>query len=58
MPTTNENLRTAPLAAAALTATIAGCIEPRCPRGYTKKGDTCYRIKDAGTMDASETENR
>jgi hypothetical protein len=31
-----------------LAAAAAACSEPRCPRGYDKRGDTCYRIKDAG----------
>jgi hypothetical protein len=25
-----------------------GCIDPKCPKGYNQKGDTCYRIRDAG----------
>jgi hypothetical protein len=36
--------------AAALLST--GCSDPQCPRGYDQKGDTCYRIKDAGRDDA------
>src|SRR5687767_4766441 len=38
-------------------ASAAGCSEPRCPGGYTQMGDRCYRIKDAGTVDASDAED-
>jgi hypothetical protein len=24
------------------------CIDPKCPKGYNQKGDTCYRMRDAG----------
>lgn len=34
--------------ALAVALIAAGCIDPHCPRGYVKKGDTCYRIRDAG----------
>lgn len=33
-----------------------GCADPRCPKGYSQKGDTCYRIKDAGAIDAGDEE--
>jgi hypothetical protein len=33
----------------AAVASISGCSDPRCPRGYDLRGDTCYRIKDAGS---------
>jgi hypothetical protein len=33
-----------------------GCVDPRCPRGYDKRGDTCYRMKDAGAIDAGDDE--
>jgi hypothetical protein len=34
----------------------ASCGEPQCPSGYVKKGDTCYRHRDAGVVDAGEDE--
>jgi hypothetical protein len=34
----------------------AACSEPQCPRGYDKRGDTCYRIKDAGQDEAGTEE--
>jgi hypothetical protein len=38
------------LAVAVLASSSAvGCDEPNCPQGYRKEGDTCYRVKDAGT---------
>jgi hypothetical protein len=45
-----------PTALLATLAIGAGCSEPRCPRGYNKRGDTCYRIRDSG-QDASELED-
>jgi hypothetical protein len=41
----------------ALAAYAVACIDPKCPKGYNKKGDTCYRIRDAGADgDAAESE--
>jgi hypothetical protein len=34
---------------------LASCIDPQCPRGKGKVGDTCYRLAgEAGTRDASD----
>jgi hypothetical protein len=38
------------------TVVALGCVDPRCPKGYSQKGGTCYRIKGAGAIDAGDEE--